>query len=114
MSGELDAVSWPFARAGEALEALARAARLPLPNPLPVLSRAVPEDPSRVGAWLDASAHALGLELELLYTRHGEVERALGRAAPALVDVPSTQGRRVLALLRVSPSGESRGPHRPG
>ncbi|MDY7230800.1 ABC transporter ATP-binding protein [Hyalangium rubrum] len=103
----LEAVAWPIERAGEALEALARAARLPLPNPLPALSHAVPEDPSRVGEWLDAAAHALGLELKLLYTRHGEVETPLGRAAPALVEVVSTQGSAVVALLRVSSSGQT-------
>ena len=85
MAGELDAMAWPLERAGEAMEALARAARLPLPNPLPALSHVVPGDPSLVDSWLDAGAHALGLELQPHYTRHGDVERVLGRAAPALV-----------------------------
>ena len=103
----VEAVAWPLERAGEAMEALARAVRLPLPNPLPVLSRAVPEDVDRAGAWLDATAQALGLELEPLYTRHGEVEKALGRAAPGLVELTVARGRAVLALLRVSSSGRT-------
>ncbi|HEX8825389.1 MAG TPA: hypothetical protein VF794_36080, partial [Archangium sp.] len=98
MAGELERVAWPLERAGEALEALARAARLPLPNPLPVLSHVVPAEPSRVGEWLDAAAQALGLELKLLNTRHGEVESALGRAAPALVELTSPEGPAVIAL----------------
>jgi ATP-binding cassette subfamily B protein len=107
MAGELERVAWPLERAGEALEALARAARLPLPNPLPVLSHVVPAEPSRVGEWLDAAAQALGLELKLLNTRHGEVESALGRAAPALVELTSPEGPAVIALLRVSSSGKT-------
>ncbi|MFL5358500.1 ATP-binding cassette domain-containing protein [Archangium sp.] len=105
MTGELDAVVWPMNRAGEAMEALARAARLPLPHPLPALSRAVPEDPRRVDMWLDTAAHALGLELDPLYTRHGEVDKVLAQAAPALVELKSAQGPSVIALLGVSSSG---------
>jgi ATP-binding cassette subfamily B protein len=45
--------------------------------------------------------------LDPLYTRHGEVVRALGRAAPALVEVTGAQGRLVLALLSLSSSGET-------
>ncbi|QRO00178.1 ABC transporter ATP-binding protein [Archangium violaceum] len=103
----LDAVAWPLERAGEAMEALARAARLPLPNPLPVLSHAIPADPSRVGEWLDSVAHALGLELAPLYTRHGEVEIALGRAVPALVEMTTARGPAVIALARLSSSGRT-------
>ncbi|PTL85743.1 ABC transporter ATP-binding protein [Vitiosangium sp. GDMCC 1.1324] len=101
----LEAVAWPLERAGEALEALARAARLPLPHPLPALSRTVPAEPDRVGEWMDTLAQTLGLELEVLYTRHGGVDRALGRAAPALVEMTSVHGRAVIALLRLSSSG---------
>jgi ATP-binding cassette subfamily B protein len=108
MAGDvLEAVAWPLERAGEALEALARAVRLPLPNPLPVLSRAVPDDLNRTGAWLDAMAQVLGLELEPLYTRHGEVEKALGRAAPGLVELTVARGHAVIALLRLSSSGRT-------
>jgi ATP-binding cassette subfamily B protein len=102
----LGAASWPLERAGEALEALARAARLPLPNPLPDLARAAPRDTSRLGAWMDAAAHALGLELALLYTRHGEVEESLSRAVPALVEIEGAQGPSVVALLQVTGGGQ--------
>ncbi|WP_375768370.1 ABC transporter ATP-binding protein/permease [Archangium gephyra] len=107
MAGDLEAVAWPLERAGEAMEALARAARLPLPNPLPVLSRTVPAEESRVGEWLDAAAQALGLELQPHYTRHGEVEGALRRAAPALVELTSARGASVIVLLRLSSSGRT-------
>lgn len=103
----LDAVSWPIERAGAALEALARAARLPLPHPLPALDHAAPRDPRQLGAWLDAAAHGLGIELVLLYTRHGEVERSLGRAVPALVEIQGPHGHSVVALLHVSASGKT-------
>jgi len=102
-----EASAWPLERAGEALEALARAARLPLPNPLPALAGAAPGDKRRLGEWLDATVHALGLELTLLYTRHGEVESSLGRAAPALVEVEGAQGPAVVALLRMSVLGQT-------
>ncbi|MFY0571843.1 ATP-binding cassette domain-containing protein [Archangium lansingense] len=107
MAGELDALAWPLERAGDAMEALARAARLPLPNPLPALSHVVPGDPRLVDSWLDAGAQALGLELQPHYTRHGEVERVLRRAAPAIVEVTSAHGKAVIALLRLSSSGET-------
>lgn len=107
MGSELDAVAWPVDRAGEALEALARGAGLPLPNPLPVFSHALPEDPTRLGEWLDAAAHTLGLELGLLHTRHGEVERGLARAVPALVELTAAQGYSVIAVLRLSASGRT-------
>lgn len=103
----LEVVSWPLERAGEALEALARAAQLPLSTSLPTLTRVAPRDTSRLGAWLDAAAQALGLELALLYTLHGEVESALSRAAPALVEVEGARGPAMVALLRVSASGKT-------
>ena len=105
--GDLEAVAWPLERAGEAMEALARAARLPLPPVRLALPRAVPAEPGRVGEWLDAAAQALGLELQPHYTRYGEVERALGRAAPALVEMTSARGASVVALLRLSSSGRT-------
>lgn len=107
MVGELEAVAWPRERASEAMEALARAARLPLPNPPPVLSRTVPAETDPVKDWLDVAAQRMGLELKPLHTRHGEVESVLGRAAPALVELTSARGPGVIALLRVSSSGKS-------
>ncbi|MCP3141525.1 ATP-binding cassette domain-containing protein [Pyxidicoccus xibeiensis] len=102
----LEELAWPVERAGDALETLARAARLPLPNPLPVFSKA-PLNASRLASWLDTAAQSLGLELSLLYTRHGEVERSLRGATPALVEVLLGQRYALVALLRVSTSGDT-------
>ena len=102
----LAAVAWPVERAGQALEALARAARLPVSRALPSAARA-PTEPGAWAAWVDDAARSLGLELALLHALHGQVERSLGGAAPALVEVALERGRAVVALLRVSRTGET-------
>lgn len=104
-AGPLAGRAWPMKRGAEALEALARRVGLPLPRTSAKLMGAAPEDPNRLGEWLDAAAQAQGLELDLHYTRHGEVAKAIQRAAPALLDVFTPQGVQVVALLRVSASG---------
>ncbi|WP_426747054.1 ABC transporter ATP-binding protein [Myxococcus faecalis] len=98
---------WPMARGAEALEALARSAGLPLPRTRAKVVGQAPTDPNRLGEWLDAAAQSQGLELDLAYTRHGEVEKALLRASPALLDVVTSEGVQVAALLRVSASGRT-------
>ena len=107
MAGErrVEDVAWPLERAGEALEALARAARLPSRPSAP--PRPVPADPNRAGEWLDARAQVLGLELEPLYTRHGEVEKVLGQAAPALMELTTPRGPALLLLVRPASSGRA-------
>ncbi|NTX67467.1 ABC transporter ATP-binding protein [Myxococcus sp. CA051A] len=106
-AGPLSGLAWQPRRAAEALEALALRAGLPLPRTSGRVVGGLPEDPNRLGEWLDAVAQSQGLELDLLYTRHGEVEKAIQRAAPALLDVVGDGGVQVVALLRVSPSGRT-------
>ena len=102
----LEAVAWPVARAGQALEALARAAGLPLSRALPSAAQA-PAEPGAWAGWLDDAAQTLGLELALLHALHGQVERLLRGATPALVEVALPGGRAVVALLRVDGAGHS-------
>lgn len=108
--------SWPLARAGEALEFLVRRA-LPiggegtLPQSVlrvpPRLLAEADRDPSREEQrwqrwwrWLDAVAHPLGAELELVALGRAEATETLRHAAPALVRVRGVDGPSLALLLR--------------
>jgi ATP-binding cassette subfamily B protein len=116
LSAELENVSWPIERAGEALEALARAAALPVRRtecPAPAATdRADSEE-----RWIEAAGSWLGLEVEPTETRYGEVEALLRRAGPALVQLDIGGEQRLLALVRgrrrcVTVVGPQGGTHR--
>ena len=96
-----ESLAWPAPRAGEALAALARRAGL---EPLAHELGAVPREPSGLGAWLDATAGHLGLELQAVRAPYRDVARLLSRGAPALLRLPSPDGgedgERVLPVLR--------------
>ncbi|HYG80170.1 MAG TPA: hypothetical protein VD861_07280, partial [Pyrinomonadaceae bacterium] len=79
MSAELENVSWPIERAGEAMETLARAAGLHVRRaefpPPPACDSQDSHD-----RWMEAAGGLLGLEVEPTETRYGEVASLLRRA----------------------------------
>ena len=99
--GALDQLSWPVSRLGEALEALARTGGLApraveVPPPPPSLAR---DGAEGLGRWVEATAAALGLEVEPVDVPYAEVERLVRSAGPALLRLPGADEPRVLALL---------------
>ncbi|WP_438019888.1 ABC transporter ATP-binding protein [Sorangium sp. So ce315] len=108
MSASLDSASWPAARLGEAMEALARAAALPVkgagaPAPPADLLRPEVTQPGGLplGRWMEGAAGSLGLEAEPVEARYGDVEALIRRAGPAVLRVQGPEGR-FLALVGVS------------
>lgn len=90
MSLDLEAITWPVADLGDALEALARAAGLPpraAPSPRPAWID--PSDPAALAAWIDHAAAELGIEAEPASAPHGELSHAIRHAGPALLQAPS-------------------------
>lgn len=97
----IDALGWPLSRVGEALEALARAARL---DPREVEMPAAPEGsdevpPEVLDRWITDGARWLGLEAEAVEARYHEAADLARRAGPALLRVESSEGPRLLLLL---------------
>ena len=88
MSAELESLTWPMARLGDAMEAVAsrspvpavqsgrggnpQAVRLPrIPPPLATYAR---EDGEAIGHWVESTARQLHMEAERLPTRYAELE----------------------------------------
>ncbi len=94
-------VSWPYAQLGEAIEALARKARLasqPVELPSPPTDL-LPSDLESLDRWVEGAAGALGVEAEPIETPYAEVEQLISGAGPALLCLPA-KGRAVfLAVL---------------
>ncbi|WP_437592974.1 ATP-binding cassette domain-containing protein [Sorangium sp. So ce1000] len=108
MSADLHALAWPAGRLGEAMEALGRAAGLPL--------RAVPPlrpvgvdlgDADALGAWIEHAAAELGVEAEPASEHRAGLLAAIRRAAPALVRAPAAPGAAVGAPMRSPEPGRS-------
>lgn len=99
---DLEALTWPAAQLGEALEALARAAAAggrspdaaraagvpPRAAPSPRPAWIDPRDPHALAAWIDHAAAQLGIEAEPASAPHGELLRAIRNAGPALLQAP--------------------------
>jgi ATP-binding cassette, subfamily B, bacterial len=98
---DLTTLTWPAARLGEALEALARAAGLAPRAVEPLSPPAGPLWPSDevLGRWLAAAAGHLGLEAEPMESTYGEVERLLLQVGPALLRLPGDSEPCFVALL---------------
>jgi ATP-binding cassette, subfamily B, bacterial len=99
--GDLDKLSWPVSRLGEALEALARTGDLAprsveVPPPPHNLAR---DGAEGLGRWIEATAGSLGLEAEPVDVSYAEVERLVRSAGPALLRLPGTGEPHFLALL---------------
>src|SRR6267142_5124693 len=99
--GDLDKLSWPVSRLGEALEALARIGDLAprsveVPPPPHSLAR---DGAEGLGRWIEATAGSLGLEAEPVDVPYAEVERLVRSAGPALLRLPGAGEPHFLALL---------------
>ncbi len=87
---ELHALTWPFERLGEAIEALActsdllsRANRAP--NPPAMASPGL----EQIDTWIKTTASHLGVEAEDVMLSYDQVEAALGHTGPAILSLPS-------------------------
>ncbi len=92
MKQDLDQLAWPGHRVGEAVEMLARAARLP------TRSVAVPPPPLNMrldgaGAFIESVAALLGIEADEVDFRYADVDQLMQSAAPALLRAPGTRVR---------------------
>jgi len=101
MSPALAEVAWPLARAGEALEALGRAARLSTAS----RSLEIPPPPAQLGdsaglsSWVEATAAWLSLEAEPVSVPYGDVATFVRGAGPVLMDLGNEDHARFVALL---------------
>jgi ATP-binding cassette subfamily B protein len=103
VSSGLDGCELPIARAGEALDALARTMKLRLP---PIETPSMPEsavsDHDGVQArWVDAAAATLGLDVEPIEAAYADVDRFLRAAPPALLRVRINGAASILAVHSV-------------
>lgn len=102
MTNNLDTLSWPASRLGEAMEALARQSGLaprPLETPNPPNNGLARESSEALGRWIEAAAGYLGLEAEPLKTPYVEIEQLVRSAGPALLRLSGKDELRFLALL---------------
>lgn len=98
---ELDQLSWPLSRVGEALEALVRKSGLApqaseAPRPPEGLAQ---DDGETLGRWIQAAAVCLGLEAEAVEVPTSEFEQTVSRAGPALLGLPRKGEARFWAVL---------------
>ncbi len=99
--------SWPRARLGEGLKALARKSALPLSSK--TSNEAPPEPPvaeENLSGWVDAASRWLGVEVTVLSLPYPELSDFLRAGGPAIVRISddrfvllvSTSGRRLKVL----------------
>jgi ATP-binding cassette subfamily B protein len=98
----LEALAWPLERSGDALLLLVAKAGL---RARVVEMPAAPAtlDAAAMARFIEGGAEWLGLEAEPFDARQGELERAIRRAAPALLLVSLDGGPRLVALLAGGP-----------
>jgi ATP-binding cassette subfamily B protein len=98
---DLNTLTWPVARLGEALETMARHSGLAQSGratPVPPAGLAQ-EDAAALGAWIEAAAAWLGLEAEPVEAPYPEAERLVRVAGPALLRLPNQGELRFVVLL---------------
>ena len=101
MTDYLHEMSWPLARLGEALEALARQSKLatgPSPALLPLENLKASDDETLV-RWLKTSARQMNLEVEPVFSSYVELEQMISHGGPALLRLRVDDGPRFLVLL---------------
>ncbi|APR85662.1 Transport ATP-binding protein CydC [Minicystis rosea] len=97
----VDAYAWPLERLGEAMHALARRAHLGPrdadmpPRPDPALAR----DSRWLGAWIEAAAERIAIEVEPVEAWHRDVSALVQSAGPALFRLPGEGDARLLAVI---------------
>src|SRR5262249_31000750 len=91
---------WPISRAGEALDALARASGVASPTASSAVTGAPPmRDEEAQKRWLDAEARRLGLEVEPVDVGYAEINRLIRSSAPALLKVRHEDSWSLLLLV---------------
>ncbi|HET8744964.1 MAG TPA: ABC transporter ATP-binding protein [Ramlibacter sp.] len=105
---DLQALLWPVPRLGEALEELARRARLRVAagEGAQVPATLAADGEAEQGRWLEWAAQRLGLEAEGLDAVAPELEGLLRGAAPALLRVEDPAGAGAGFLLLVKARGD--------
>src|SRR5215831_13591600 len=98
---ELDTLTWPTSRLGEAVAALARQRGWRLRDvEIPVYPAARGQaSPEALEEWLETAATWLGLEAEPVAVPYAEVEALVRGAGPALIRLPTTEKPGFLVLL---------------
>ncbi len=100
MSDSLVDLSWPAARLGEALDALARRSHLPLTaSNYPRPPGQVFQSPESLDRWIAQAAHWLGCEAEAVDCPYPDVRGLVERAGPAIARLGGATGPRFLAIL---------------
>ena len=97
---DLRTVAWPLSLLSEALEIVARRSGLRqhgMAEASPAGS--APSDHEALVRWLGAAAAQLGIEMEPAEVPYAELERALHRAAPALIEISPNGTQCFLALV---------------
>ncbi|MCW5849355.1 MAG: ABC transporter ATP-binding protein [Anaerolineae bacterium] len=100
---DLDTLAWPTSRLAEAMEALARKARLLPSTPAQAApAQGLPaDDPGAMAAWVQYVAQQLVIEAEPVDTTYAEVGSFLRGVGPALIPAHTTGAReRYLAVWR--------------
>ncbi len=105
MTDYLREISWPLARLGEALEALARHGKI-APGPTPAagpayasLENAKATDDETLVRWLKSNARQMNLEVEPVFSSYAELEQMISFSGPALLRLRGDDGPRFLVLL---------------
>lgn len=99
---DLDNLSWPISRLGEAIEVLAHKSGLStqsIESPSPPDGLALDDDEA-IGKWIEAVASCLGIEAEPTESPYADVEQLVRSAGPALLRIPGEDEPRFLALLK--------------
>jgi ATP-binding cassette, subfamily B, bacterial len=97
---DLDGLSWPTHRLGEALEALADKCGLPIrfAEP-PVCDVSAPDNVDQISSWIETVAVWMGFEVEPTEARYAEVKRLLRDGGPMLVKLHTGGEPRFLAII---------------
>ncbi|WP_437308689.1 ATP-binding cassette domain-containing protein [Sorangium sp. So ce388] len=102
MSRSLEDCSWPVARLGEAVAALAQRGHLAprgVAPPVPPADLLRPNDNVPLERWIEAAAQWLGIEADLIEVSYAELSSLLRAAGPSLLRL-TFKGSLFLAVLR--------------
>ncbi|HKR01254.1 MAG TPA: ABC transporter ATP-binding protein [Pyrinomonadaceae bacterium] len=100
MNDYLLKISWPAARLGEALEALARSLELSTdPAGMPPPPERLAEDEDALGRFVEAAARSMNLDARSFFCAYDELERMLMTSGPALLRLRAGTEARFLALV---------------
>jgi ATP-binding cassette subfamily B protein len=101
-TNDMDALSWPLDRLGEALGALAHQLGLiPQPLDLPVPPQQLRQgNRETIGRWIEAVADWLDIEAEPVEILYPQVEQVVQNIGPAILRLPGDDEPRFLVLLK--------------